>query len=376
MKFHKKNYSFLNITFVTMLLLSTPAQALDVRIQGFADLVASKSNTDYNLGAINNLGKRLTLDSESQLGLNLSSDLGNDLFFSGQITTSEEEDGLYNLGMQWFFITYRPTERLAFRVGRQINPIYLYSEQIDVGYIYPWVRLPTEVYGIDPLQAFVGASAIYTVIKNDLQWRAQLFAGGGSFTLDSPTGPFSGTLDNDKGVDLSVSSDNFKVRLGYSAVSPQLTSSVQVPIAPGPITGTFVVPVNVGNLQIFSGGASTEYLHFMGMAEVIRIHGDGSLIRDSTGAYGTLGYHVTSKLTPYATYSWQGNLSGVAYTFPDANVSTTPKTDQHSWMLGLNFRTSPSVVVKGEYMRTQQHFVDLTKDFGSNTFTTSVDFVF
>lgn len=355
------------------------AQAIDLNIRGFGNFVASRSNSSFTLGSVNNLEKRLTFDGESLLGLNLSSNLENNMMFSSQIIARGAYDGVYTLDVDWFFITYRPTENFTLRAGRQINPIYLYSEQTDVGYLYPWVRLPMEVYGLDPLKAFFGLSASYTLLAQDLQWKALIFAGGGKFTINSPTSTFSGSLDNDKGIEFSVVSDHFKVRTGYSTVSPVVTSTVPVTLSvtpSGPINGSLTVPSDTGQLHIVSAGASFDYSHFMGMTEFIRMHSNGQLIRDSTGMYGTLGYHLLPSVTPYVTYSWQGNLNGAAYIYPNSSVSTTRKTDQHSWMAGINYRVNLSMVLKAEYMRTLQNFADSTKNFESDTITAAINFLF
>jgi len=371
----------LKLLFLSLMILHFPkAQAFDLQIRGFGDIVASKSSVDIPIGSINaDTGKQLTLDSESHLGLNFSSDLGNKLTFSSQILGEGLGGGQYTLNVDWFFVSYHPLEELTFRVGRQINPIYLYSEQVDVGFIYPTLRHPSEVYGLDPLESFDGISAIYTVLQNDLQWRAQLYAGGGSFTTSSTNSTYSGSLDDDKGIDLSVSDDHFKVRIGYSAVNPNVNVNQPYPVGTspyGPVTGNVSIPADAGSIQIFSAGSSFDIQKFMGLFEAIRMTSTGSLTHSATGMYGTLGYHVSTLLTPYVTYAWEGNLSGTAYIYPDTSMSTTALTDQHSMMLGATFRASTSVILKAEYMRNQQNFVASNFNFGANVFSTSVDFVF
>jgi hypothetical protein len=373
---HKTNLLY-TVIWTFLIVWFQPAQASDFQIRGFGDLVGSQTGTYYPLNSIGNIGQRVVVDPESRLGLNLSADLENNFTFSSLILGEGNSRGNYSLAVNWFFLTYRPNDEFAFRVGRQVNPVYLYSEQIDVGYIYPWVRRPAEVYSIDPLESFFGLSAIYTLLKDNLQWRIQIFGGAGNFTLPISNGSYSGSLENDKGIDLSLSSDHFKIRLGYDSVDPTLTAAVSVPIpAAGPINGTLNIPISVGSVQIFSAGAKVEYDKFMAMAEEIRLISNGDLIRHSTGAYGTLGYHLSDSWMPYATYAWKGNLSGSAYVFPDSTVSMTPETDQHSVMMGVNYRATTSVVVKAEYMRTQEYFIDQTKNFGANTYSASVDFVF
>jgi hypothetical protein len=357
---------------------SPSALATELRIHGFADLVASKGDSDYPINSIHNRGKRLNLDSESDLGLNLSADLGENLTFAGQVVGRGDAGGKYQLAADWLFATYRPVDSIAVRAGRQINPLYLYSEQIDVGFLLPWVRLPYEVYGLNPIKAFSGISVIHSWLTGDLQLRTQLFAGGGSFDLDSGQGTsYSGNLSDSKGLDVTLTGDHFKFRAGYSAATPDITVATRVPLAPGsPVTGTYSFPANIGAVQTLSAGATFDCGDFVGMSEAVRQIADGTLIRSALGAYGTLGYRLRPDLTSYLTYSWRGNLDGLAYAFPDATVSSTVEKDQHSWILGINFKASASVAVKAEYMRTVNAYVDSTRDFDADVASASVDLVF
>jgi hypothetical protein len=167
--------------------------------------------------------------------------------------------------------------------------------------------------------------------------------------------------------------------MGYESSNPTGTISTSVPLEPvpgGTISDTFTSNADLGTTQVFSAGTSFDCLKFVGSAEVAHLWSNGSLVRSATGAYGSVGYRVLPRLTPYFLYSWMGNLSGTSYVFPDPAISATPKTDQHSEVFGFNFKMSPAAVLKLEYMRTQADFVDTTQSFGANTFTASVDLVF
>jgi len=359
--------------------VGAPAQAFDFQMHGFADLVGDQSNTSFPIDSIENQGTRLTVDPESRLGLNLSADLGDNLTFASQIVGQGDAGGQYNLQADWLFATYRPMEGLSIRAGKQINPAFLYSEQFDVGFTYLWARLPYEVYGIYPLDSFNGLAVIYSKFFGDLQLRTEIFGGAGNETIPGPTFTFVGTSNDDKGIDVTLSSDHFKARVGYIAANPTGTLTFDVPIEKipqGTVESVFTGPADLGTTQLISAGASLDYMKFTGSAEFARFLSSGALVHTSSGAYGSLGYHVFPWLTPYFLYAWQGDLDGTAYVFPDPSVSTTLKTDQHSETVGLNFKVSPSAVVKVEYMRTQANFVDTTQDFGANTFTASVDLVF
>jgi hypothetical protein len=363
-------------------LLGVPiAQAFDFQMNGFADLIGTQSNTLLPIDSIGNQGNRLTVDPESRLGLNLSADLGENLAFASQILAQGDSGGQYNLQADWLFATYRPTEGLSIRAGKQINPAYLYSEQFDVGFTYLWTRLPSEVYGIYPIDSFNGLAVIYSLFLGDFQLRTEVFGGAGDQTIVTPASTFAVSSNDDKGVETALSSDHFKVRLGYISANATGTISASAPLSPAPggaVSGTFTGNADIGTLQILSAGTNFDFKGFVVSAEVARFLASGTLVHTTTGAYGSLGYRVLPRLTPYFVYSWKGNLEGTGYLIPDPTspLQQTLQTDQHSEIGGLNFKMTPSAALKVEYMRTQENFGDATQNFGANTFTTSVDLVF
>ena len=357
---------------------STTARAFDLQLRGFADLVGSKSSTDNPVNTIGNHAQNLTFDPESRIGLNLSSDLGGGFTFASQLLGQGDDGGNYFITADWIFVTYRPVEEFSFRVGLQINPAFLYTEQDEVGFLYPWTRLPYEVYGLDPLDSFYGLSVIYTKFMGPLQLRAQLFGGGGDVSIQSGTSSIFGTVNDDRGLEVSLIADHFKVRAGYIACNPDLSTTAQVPVTANPSgpTGTYTSHADVGHSQLFSFGARGDYQNFMGIAEFIRFVNSGTFASTASAGYGTLGYQVLPWLSPYATYAWRGSLSGTAFIYPNPAYSTTAQTNLHSALLGLDFKVNASMVMKAEYMRSQANFVDTTKNYGANTYTASVDVVF
>ena len=68
-----------------------------------------------------------------------------------------------NSGIEWLYLSYQPRTTTQFKFGRLRTPFFAYSEVIDVGYAYHWLRPPDEVYasylfnnydGINVVQSF------------------------------------------------------------------------------------------------------------------------------------------------------------------------------------------------------------------------------
>lgn len=78
-----------------------------------------------------------------------------------QVATEQRLDYSYRPRVEWANVKYQVTPELAVRVGRIALPMFIAADYRKVGYAYPWVRPPIEVYGVVPLGSSDGA---------DLSW--------------------------------------------------------------------------------------------------------------------------------------------------------------------------------------------------------------
>lgn len=136
-----------------------------VQVHGYSTLgyssVVRESNDPlgYNYGTMDKSGTYLY---NSLVGLNLSYVFNDEVTFYGQMTAlgSTPASGAvtqsYPVKMDMAFLNYHPTDWLDIRVGRQIMPTWMYSEQIDVGVTYPWIRPPSDVYNLAPMKSGTG----------------------------------------------------------------------------------------------------------------------------------------------------------------------------------------------------------------------------
>lgn len=79
-----------------------------------------------------------------------------------QVVSEQRLDHSYRPRVEWANLKYQATPELALRVGRIALPMFMAADYRKVGYAYPWVRPPLEVYGALPITSSDGA---------DLTWR-------------------------------------------------------------------------------------------------------------------------------------------------------------------------------------------------------------
>ena len=116
----------------------------------------------------------------------------------------------FDVGMEWAYVYYKPQPNLTLRTGRMRTPFYANSEFLDVGFAYPWARLPKEIYNIS-LSTFEGVDLNYRTAAGPLDVEFQTYFG--SAVQLQPTYDYS--LDNAAGAVAKFSHGPASVRLGY-----------------------------------------------------------------------------------------------------------------------------------------------------------------
>lgn len=95
-----------------------------------------------------------------------------------------DENDKFDPVLEWLFTSYQWSAETRFRVGRMRTPLYLFSDSLEIGYAYPWVRPPVEIYSylLAPLANFDGMDFSTNVDLGEADLDVQLFAGVGGGT--------------------------------------------------------------------------------------------------------------------------------------------------------------------------------------------------
>ena len=105
---------------------------------------------------------------DSLIGGQLSARVTPELSAVVQVIAQQNYDGTYRPHVEWANIKYQFTPDLSARIGRVELPTFLFSDTRKVGYTYPWVRPPVEVYSLLPISASDGAGFTYRANLGDL----------------------------------------------------------------------------------------------------------------------------------------------------------------------------------------------------------------
>ncbi len=164
-----QNFSLIRSLFLAIGLLSTHSALAEqgLQLRGFMTSGVVFSDQEKTYG--DEINKRPNFNNDSRLGINLSAALNHQWQMAAQVLFYQRQ-----VIADWYFMTHRPFEGTALRFGRQKFATWLFSDSIDVGNTYPWVRPPLEVYSLNPINAHdsVSASQMLEVGSFELEFAA------------------------------------------------------------------------------------------------------------------------------------------------------------------------------------------------------------
>ena len=278
-------------------------------------------------------------DQLSKFGGQFSYGLTDTLGVTVQATAKPLQDE-WKANIEWAYLSWQANDALMLRAGRLRTPVYMYSESIDVGFSYPWLRLPDEVYSQVQLSNYEGVDANYSLPLSFGSLNFQV-AGGQAKNRDYFAYDELYDIDYDKmfGASVSLASNDFgTLRVGY--VEADITTDIN-----GSVVG--VVPPGVGvpqqqsllNLKKNKGkftsiGYQYDDGSWLSANEWTRrsVEGDGM---QNIDAFYLMGGRRFGEFLAHVTYAQLDDEAG----------------RQVSWTYGLNYNIAPTVVLKGEYKR-------------------------
>ena len=339
-----------------------------IKIDGFAQAGGSSGNmrtnpatgdsVEYNIpekGAVTN---RLRFNPNTLAGIQLTGKITDQFNAVIQLVADGDDTNgnkAYRPDVPWAFLRFRLNQNAEWRVGRFRLPLFLYSKTQQVGFTYPWVFLPNEVYRIAPFENINGYESIYSINLGNTGWTGRLesFVGANSNELDLYTRgvvPGAGIaipqgatarLDENQiyGGAISLSNINFKLRGAY--FHTKITGFLPNFVVPG-VGSTRLNLFNNAPVSLYSVSAKADYHHVIAIAEYG--HRDVPVqLASFSGYYFLIGYHYKQFL-PYFTYARIANtnkMRQLEQPFSEFIQS------QFSYTLGLDYYLNSHLVAKG-----------------------------
>lgn len=114
---------------------------------------------------------------ESKFGVQGTLKFSPSISFTSQLVARTAD--ISQISLEWAYLTFDINPEWTVQLGRKRLPIYYYSDSQDVGFSYPWLRLPPDIYGWDAVN-YNGASTTYRKVLGTWSLKADAFVGNES----------------------------------------------------------------------------------------------------------------------------------------------------------------------------------------------------
>jgi hypothetical protein len=308
---------------------------------------------------------------DSRLGAQL--DLALDRRWSAvlQVVSEQHLDSRYKPRIEWANIKYQATPELALRAGRIALPVFLAADSRKVGYAFPWVRPPVEVYGSIPLPSSDGVDLTWRWGSGAVRHTTQVFKGRTSMGLTVDT-----HLDARRIAGFSQTAEAGPLTARLSAMTADLTLNIGQSLfaafdSLGEAGGTLADRYDVDHKRasIVSFGASYDPGSWFVTGEAGHTH-TSSFLGKTTSLYAGAGLR-RGAFTPYAGYARvradsptsdpglpvanfaPGRMAAVMGLNSGLNQLLQTIPSQSSASVGLRWDFRPNAALKAQFDRVQ-----------------------
>lgn len=320
-----------------------------ITVNGFIRF-AMETQTNIKDAAGNQLSYRGDLEADtwdnkrlSRAGLQLNARISDEAEAVVQLLARGSDD--FAAEAQWAYLAYNVRPDVTVRAGRLVLPFYLHSQYLNVGYAYPWVELPTEIYGAIPVDTMEGIDATWNLNTGSINHKLNVY--WGSMEVDS--GDLVFEVDHQRGINLRSNLGNWSSWLSYTSSLVSLDLSAVAP------------PFSLDRAYAHYTGAGLQYdngsLVVMGEITELKISAPANWFPTQPAGYVMAGYRL-GKLMPHITWAYvdaedSADVGPGAQTFYDSYADR-----QKSWTLGARYELATGIALKAE----ASHYYDFSND--------------
>ncbi len=369
---------FQSYFFAALIFFIQPSIALEASVSGYARIVSGiidDSHVRYH-----GYDDQFTFDQDSLIGLQTQLKINERLFATALGVAHSNSD--LDSGIEWLYFNYRPSSNIQIKIGQMRTPFYSKSDVLNVGYAYPWVIAPKELYNGYIFDEFQGIDVRYNYSTQKYSAFVEAYYGEFDGDISSNDTQISAQVDQLQGVIGELKSGPFNFRISYHEGDASLELQLEelannIQLAGFEKTANSLAPD--GPVEFYQLGFEYDSLDYFLFSEWTKIKPKQIIFPDITSYYLTLGKYFND-LTFLITYGYRGDdLEDKVNEIPSGISSELDKlslgyqmvfdgrqeSDISSWTLGIRWDVRYDTALKSEFKNIQAK--------QDNTSTFSVD---
>jgi len=383
---------------------SSSALSAELNINGFMSFAIGKTFAQGTDTSNNDLQTTFMADApsggsyddnwgfraDSVFGLQFTAELDEKLSVIAQIKGAGGKE--FNAEMAWAYLNYKLDNQWRISIGRQRMPLFYYSDFLDVGYAYHWIRIPTETQ--IALDTFEGIQLTWNRSYSNWDHMGQFYTGNAQANEER----FGGEIgdENILGFVYSLSNEQLQLRATYGLYDTWFDSlnssntSALAALAPLAKNSNYANKAIAGhgkdsNMKLTYFGLAAhmtfddtfvvaEYINYAFSEPIV-----GLGLDTTTGAYISLGHNVGSVI-PHITFSsYKAEFEDIGFS-PD-NFLTETAEKYNTITFGIRWDYHDSAAFKLEYLkRSDKSNTDFVDIYGNRNdvdlLSASIDVVF
>lgn len=367
-------YKKLSILAGAMTAALATSSASAIQFDGFLTAGVAWHDDENQNRYIGSLGDRgiqndASFETDTRFGLQISSDIAEDMSVVSQLLGTGV-NGNFDAIIEWAYVDYKPTDWLSIHAGKIKQPVYLVNDYVEVGYAYPWIRPPVEVYYLNnPLNTVNGIEFLLQFPVGPGVLSLQPYFGSNREDIPNTGGAAFFEAERIRGIDIKYSGKGFAAHASSFSCDVKLIGgfATQADFGAPTLTDVNVDLTGEGKCEVNSAGFNLDMANVVVYAEWQNRLTNETLSRpfgDQRAWYGTLGYRF-GKWLPHVTFASidgkassvvdENGFTAVTTCSPTAcdplinNVMNFPVAVQTSVTYGLRYELNDSAALKIEH---------------------------
>ncbi|MDP2562823.1 hypothetical protein [Psychrobium sp. 1_MG-2023] len=334
----------------------------DFTISGFGRVVGGQLfKNDYQYNGYTN---EFDFGQESLFSVQIDGKITDKISATGQLLLHASDSR--RSGVEWAYLSYHHNDNLHFKLGKLRTPFFNYSDVMDVGFVYPWINPPNQVYSEYVFSTFEGANVTYNVSLGDNNYFLEGYWGRFDDSVFVEGEEFNPKVKNLRGMVFNLERDNLSYRLSYHVAHVNSfqkgIDDLSQQLAGLGFAKSAKSLVSIGNVHAVQAGVSYHSLDYFARAEWMRIDSDLLIFPETQGYYATLGYNFT----PFAVhFTFANHDSSFGESVQEIPLGIAPElnmlsavynsvfdylstSDVKSYTLGLRYDIQTNIALKAD----------------------------